>query len=176
MKTKKNLTCINYWECNANRQWQNDNVVPDTTKLMKKDYLCSLIKKIEMENTRLNRIERLLQKELGDMFIHVSSTFKGTILSVSEVRISPDLSVAKAYISVFPQNQSDYVIETLKNSSRSIRYELGKRIKNQVRVIPELIFKLDETLDKLETIDRLLAVDRDAVNAATENDTETQKD
>jgi ribosome-binding factor A len=129
-----------------------------------------------MENTRLNRIERLLQKELGDMFIHVSSTFKGTILSVSEVRISPDLSVAKAYISVFPQNQSDYVIETLKNSSRSIRYELGKRIKNQVRVIPELIFKLDETLDKLETIDRLLAVDRDAVNAATENDTETQKD
>jgi ribosome-binding factor A len=133
-------------------------------------------KKIEMENTRLNRIERLLQKELGDMFIHVSSTFKGTILSVSEVRISPDLSVAKAYISVFPQSQNEYVIETLKNSSRSIRYELGKRIKNQVRVIPELIFKLDETLDKLETIDRLLAVDRDAVNAATENDTETQKD
>lgn len=129
-----------------------------------------------MENTRLNRIERLLQKELGDMFIHVSSTFKGTILSVSEVRISPDLSVAKAYISVFPQSQSEYVIETLKNSSRSIRYELGKRIKNQVRVIPELIFKLDETLDKLETIDRLLAVDRDAVNAATEIDTETQKD
>ena len=129
-----------------------------------------------MENTRLNRIERLLQKELGDMFIHVSSTFKGTILSVSEVRISPDLSVAKAYISVFPQNQSDYVIEKLKNSSRSIRYELGKRIKNQVRVIPELIFKLDETLDKLETIDRLLAVDRDAVNAATENDSENQKD
>ena len=129
-----------------------------------------------MENTRLNRIERLLQKELGDMFIHVPSTFKGTILSVSEVRISPDLSVAKAYISVFPQNQSDYVIETLKNSSRSIRYELGKRIKNQVRVIPELIFKLDETLDKLETIDRLLAVDRDAVNAATENDSENQKD
>jgi ribosome-binding factor A len=129
-----------------------------------------------MENTRLNRIERLLQKELGDMFIHVSSTFKGTILSVSEVRISPDLSVAKAYISVFPQSQNEYVIETLKNSSRSIRYELGKRIKNQVRVIPELIFKLDETLDKLETIDRLLAVDRDAVNAATENDTETQKD
>ena len=129
-----------------------------------------------MENTRLNRIERLLQKELGDMFIHVSSTFKGTILSVSEVRVSPDLSVAKAYISVFPQNQSDYVIETLKNSSRSIRYELGKRIKNQVRVIPELIFKLDETLDKLETIDRLLAVDRDAVNAATENDSENQKD
>lgn len=129
-----------------------------------------------MENTRLNRIERLLQKELGDMFIHVSSTFKGTILSVSEVRISPDLSVAKAYISVFPQSQSDYVIETLKNSSRSIRYELGKRIKNQVRVIPELIFKLDETLDKLETIDRLLAVDRDAVNAVTENESEPNED
>ncbi|MBR5209183.1 MAG: 30S ribosome-binding factor RbfA [Paludibacteraceae bacterium] len=129
-----------------------------------------------MENTRLNRIERLLQKELGDMFIHVSSTFKGTILSVSEVRISPDLSVAKAYISVFPQSQSEYVIETLKNSSRSIRYELGKRIKNQVRVIPELIFKLDETLDKLETIDRLLAIDRDAVNAAEENDSEPEKD
>lgn len=128
-----------------------------------------------MENTRLNRIERLLQKELGDMFIHVSSTFKGTILSVSEVRISPDLSVAKAYISVFPQNQSDYVIETLKNSSRSIRYELGKRIKNQVRVIPELIFKLDETLDKLETIDRLLAVDRDAVNAATDDESDSTK-
>lgn len=131
-----------------------------------------------MENTRLNRIERLLQKELGDMFIHVSSTFKGTILSVSEVRISPDLSVAKAYISVFPQSQSEYVIETLKNSSRSIRYELGKRIKNQVRVIPELIFKLDETLDKLENIDRLLAIDRDAVNAVEEeeNDSETEKD
>lgn len=154
----------------------NDNVEHRATKVDEKSLPLQPKNKKNMENTRLNRIERLLQKELGDMFIHVSSTFKGTILSVSEVRISPDLSVAKAYISVFPQSQSEYVIETLKNSSRSIRYELGKRIKNQVRVIPELIFKLDETLDKLETIDRLLAIDRDAVNAAEENDSEPEKD
>lgn len=119
-----------------------------------------------MESTRLNKIERLLQKELGDMFIRLSSSFKGTLVSVTEVRVSADLSVAKVFVSIFPQAKSADMIATLKNSTKTIRYELGTRIKNQVRVIPELIFVLDETLDKLETIDRLLSSDKSKLNDA----------
>ena len=100
-----------------------------------------------MDSTRQNKIARLIQKELSDIFLLQTKSMKGVIVSVSEVRISPDLSIAKAYLSVFPSER---------NNMKSIRYELGTRLRYQLRIIPEIKFFVDETLDMLDHIDELL--------------------
>jgi ribosome-binding factor A len=109
-----------------------------------------------METTRQNKIARLLQKELGDMFLLQAKAMKGTLISVSVVRISPDLSVAKAYLSIFPSEQGQEIIKNINENAKSIRYELGTRVRHQLRIIPELKFFLDDSLDYLEKIDSLL--------------------
>jgi len=110
-----------------------------------------------METTRLNKISRLLQKELGDMFLKFTQTMNGTLVSVTSVRISPDLGVAKAYLSIFPVERKEEVLALIKNSSKGIRFELAQRVRHQLRHIPELTFFLDDSLDYIENIDRLLA-------------------
>jgi len=109
-----------------------------------------------METTRLNKINRLLQKELGDMFLKFTQTMGGTLVSVTAVKISPDLSVAKAYLSIFPADKKDEVLALIKNSSKSIRFELAQRTRYQLRRVPEMSFFLDDSLDYIENIDRLL--------------------
>jgi len=115
-----------------------------------------------MEATRLNKISRLLQKELGDMFLKFTQTTHGTLISVTAVKISPDLSVAKAYLSIFPVDKTEEVLSMIKNSSKAIRFELAQRVRHQLRRIPELSFFLDDSLDYIENIDRLLAKDTDS--------------
>ena len=110
-----------------------------------------------MEATRLNKISRLLQKELGDMFLKFTQTTHGTLISVTSVKISPDLSVAKAYLSIFPVEKTEEVLSMIKKSSKGIRFELAQRVRHQLRRIPELSFFLDDSLDYIENIDRLLA-------------------
>jgi ribosome-binding factor A len=109
-----------------------------------------------MEGTRLSKIERLLQKELGDIFQRQTQMMRGVIVSVSVVRVSPDLSVAKAYLSIFPSNKSKELLENIRENTKTIRYDLGQRIRTQVRKIPELAFFIDDSLDYLENIDNLL--------------------
>ncbi len=111
-----------------------------------------------METTRLNKINRLLQKELGDMFLKLTQTMGGTLVSVTTVKISPDLSVAKAYLSIFPADKQEEVLALIKNSSKGIRYELAQRTRYQLRRVPEISFFLDDSLDYLENIDRLLDI------------------
>ena len=111
-----------------------------------------------METTRQNKISRLLQKELGDMFLKFTQTMNGTIVSVTLVRISPDLSVAKAYLSIFPAEKKEEVLTLIQNSAKSIRFELAQRIRHQLRRTPELAFFLDDSLDYIENIDRLLGL------------------
>jgi len=115
-----------------------------------------------METTRLNKINRLLQKELGDMFLKFTQTMGGTLVSVTSVRISPDLSVAKAYLSIFPANKQEETLSIIKNSNKSIRYELAQRTRHQLRRTPELSFFLDDSLDYIENIDRLLGKNPDS--------------
>ena len=98
-----------------------------------------------MESTRLSKIERLLQKELSDIFQKQTQAMHGILISVSVVRVSPDLSVARAYLSIFPSDKS-----------KAIRFDLGQRIRKQVRKIPELTFFIDDSLDYIENIDNLL--------------------
>lgn len=109
-----------------------------------------------MENTRLNKIDRLLQKELGDIFQKQTQAMHGVLVSVTAVRVSPDLSVAKAYLSIFPSDKADELIKAIRANTKSIRYDLGQRIRLQLRKIPDLTFFIDDSLDYIENIDKLL--------------------
>ena len=109
-----------------------------------------------MDSTRQNKIARLIQKELGDIFLKMTKETRGVLVSVSIVRVSPDLGIAKAYLSVFPSEKGGEIVETLNQNSKSIRFELGNRVRHQLRIIPELRFYLDDSLDYIENIDTLL--------------------
>lgn len=109
-----------------------------------------------METTRQNKVARLIQKELSDIFRQQTSRTHGTLITVSQVRVSPDISVARAYLSIFPSAQAAGILENINANVRSVRYELGTRVRHQLRIIPELRFFLDDSLDYLDHIDQLL--------------------
>ena len=109
-----------------------------------------------METTRQAKISRLLQKELSEIFRQQTAKTHGTIVSVSAVRVTPDLSIAKAYLSVFPSQKANEVMESIKQSAKTIRYELAQKVRYQLRKTPELAFHLDDSLDYIENIDNLL--------------------
>ena len=109
-----------------------------------------------MEKTRQNKIERLIQKELSNLFLNETRKTHGMMVSVSECRISPDLSYCTAYISVFASEKREETIKNLTENVKTIRYELGQRLRYQLRIVPELRFFKDDTLDYMEHIDELL--------------------
>lgn len=110
-----------------------------------------------METTRQNKIGRLIQKELSEIFLLIAKDkMQGTLVSVSVVRISPDLSVARVYLSIFPSNKVESVLAYFEETKWSIRHEMAARMRHQLRKIPELAFFADDSLDYLENIDRLL--------------------
>ena len=109
-----------------------------------------------MEGTRVQKIERLLQKELGDIFQKQTQAMHGVLVSVSVVRVSPDLSVAKAYLSIFPSAKGEELLKAIRANTKAIRYDLGQRVRLQLRKIPELSFFIDDSLDYIEHIDSLL--------------------
>ena len=78
------------------------------------------------------------------------------MVSVTRARVSPDLSICTAYLSIFPSEKSEEILSNIKANEKSIRYELGTKVRNQLRIIPELRFFLDDSLDYLEHIDELL--------------------
>ncbi|MBO7281264.1 MAG: 30S ribosome-binding factor RbfA [Bacteroidaceae bacterium] len=109
-----------------------------------------------MDSTRQNKISRLIQKELSDIFLRMTKEMRGVMVSVSVVRVSPDLGIAKAYLSIFPSEKAGEIIEHLTNNTKAIRFELGNRVRHQLRIIPELRFYQDDSLDYIEHIDQLL--------------------
>ena len=109
-----------------------------------------------MQETRQARISRLLQKELADIFQSQTRMMRGVLVSVTRVKISSDLSICTAYLSVFPSDKGEELLENIRGNEKSVRYELGTRVRNQLRIIPELRFFLDDSLDYLEKIDGLL--------------------
>lgn len=109
-----------------------------------------------METTRQQKISRLIQKELGDIFQKQTQAMHGVLVSVSAVRISPDMSICRAYLSVFPSECSQEIVDNVNNNMRELRYELGTRVRHQLRIIPELKFFIDDSLDYIEHIDELL--------------------
>ncbi len=112
-----------------------------------------------MESTRQAKIARLLQKELSELFRRQTAALGGVLVSVSAVRVSPDLSVAKGYLSIFPSDKADEILTNINNSAKSIRFELAKIVRYQLRKMPELSFFIDDSLDYIEHIDNLLKQD-----------------
>jgi ribosome-binding factor A len=109
-----------------------------------------------MQETRQNKIARLLQKELSLIFQEQTRSLHGVMISVTRVKISPDLSICTAYLSIFPSERAEELIQNITKNEKQIRYELGTRISYQVRIIPELRFFIDDSLDYIERIDQLL--------------------
>ncbi len=113
-----------------------------------------------MEGKRQAKIARLLQKELSEIFRRETSMLRGVLVTVTAVRVSPDLSVAKAYLSIFPSDKAQEVLDNIKRQAKTVRYELAQAVKQILRKCPELQFYLDDSLDYIENIDRLLAADK----------------
>ena len=109
-----------------------------------------------MESKRQAKIARLLQKELSEIFRRQTARLGGVLVSVSAVRVSPDLSIAKAYLSIFPPEKSREILENIEKQSKTVRYELAQAVKQVLRKCPDLQFYLDDSLDYIENIDRLL--------------------
>lgn len=109
-----------------------------------------------MNEERLNKVARLVQKELSDIFQQQTRAMHGVMVSVTAVRVSPDLSICRVYLSIFPSAKSEEYITNINNNQKNIRYELGKRVRFQLRIIPELKFFIDDSLDYIENIDKLL--------------------
>ena len=83
-----------------------------------------------METTRQNKISRLLQKELSEIFLLQTKAMTGVLVSVSAVRISPDMSIARVYLSIFPSDKGEEMVKNINNNMKSIRYELGTRVRH----------------------------------------------
>ena len=109
-----------------------------------------------MESTRIQKIQRQIQKDLSEIFRAETAKMGGVLVSVSNVRVSPDLSIARVHLSVFPSERGEEILSNVNENTRTIRYELGTRIRNQVRIIPELRFFIDDSLDYIDRIDELL--------------------
>lgn len=121
--------------------------------------------KSQMESSRLNKIDRLVQKELSDIFQKFTKSCGGVLISVTSVSVSADLSIARVRLSIFPNDKQQEMMEMVKKSAKSIRHDLAQRTRHQLRVVPELTFFLDDSLDYLEKIDRLLGLDKKETTA-----------
>lgn len=113
-----------------------------------------------MDTTRQQKISRLVQKELSEIFRRETAKTHGTLVSVSQVRVSPDLSVARVHLSVFPSEQGATIVKNVNDNEKPIRYDLAQRVRYQLRKCPELNFYLDDSLDYIQHIDDLLAKDK----------------
>jgi ribosome-binding factor A len=110
-----------------------------------------------MESTRQQKVARQIQKDLGEIFQRMGKPFSlGKMVTITSVRVSPDLSFAKIYLSIFPSDNNKDFLEHVQSMTKPIRNELGKRLKDQVRVIPELAFYIDDSQDYVQHIDELL--------------------
>ena len=110
-----------------------------------------------MESTRQKKVSRLIQKELADIFLKRGNEFShGKLVSITSVRVSPDLSFAKIYISIFPATNQDDILQSIKEHSSRIRFDLGQKVRTQLRIVPDIVFHIDDSLDYIDKIDKLL--------------------
>ena len=110
-----------------------------------------------IESTRQLKVAKEIQKEMAEIIRSKGmAAFGGALVSVSGVKVSPDLSVAKIYVSVFPSDKAEAVMAALQENNRQLRGELGSKMGKQLRIVPEIIFFLDSSLDYVEHIEELL--------------------
>ncbi|PIE84501.1 MAG: ribosome-binding factor A [Bacteroidia bacterium] len=112
------------------------------------------------ESMRQLKVARQLQRDLSEIFRIGAATYAlGRMVTVTRVRMSPDLEYANVFLSIFPSNDVEEAMRGIRQQTREIRYDLGKRVRHQLRVVPELRFELDDSLDYIDRIDELLSSD-----------------
>ena len=110
-----------------------------------------------MENTRQNKISKLLEHDLANIFQHIAKDhFKGTLVSITKVNITSDLGIARINISVFPSAKAEDILIYIRTHSSVIRNELGQKVRHQLRRVPVLEFYIDDSLDYIDNIEKLL--------------------
>ncbi|MCF6333281.1 MAG: 30S ribosome-binding factor RbfA [Draconibacterium sp.] len=112
---------------------------------------------MEQYSTRQNKISRLVHREIADILLKLNKAkFTGKIISVSVVRVTKDLGIARIYLSIFPSEFSKEIVSELKLITKQIRGDLGRKVGKSLRVIPNLEFYIDDSLDYIDKIDKLL--------------------
>ena len=112
---------------------------------------------MDSETTRQQKVARQIQKDLAEIIrARGMAAYDGALLTVSGVKITPDLALAKVYVSIFPSDKAEAVMKKLEDETSRLRGELGRRVAKQLRIVPELTFYLDDSLDYVEHIDELL--------------------
>lgn len=112
---------------------------------------------METESTRQQKVARQLQKDLSEIFQQQGmAAYDGAMISVTGVKMSPDLGFAKVFVSIFPSSKAKNVMNIITQNTKSIRMEIGRRVKNQLRTVPEIAFNIDDSLDYVEKIENLL--------------------
>jgi ribosome-binding factor A len=113
-----------------------------------------------MESKRQDKISKLLQQDLSQIFqLDARRLYKGAMITVTKITISPDLSVAKVYVSLFATKDVNEILQLIKENTKDVRRQLGNRVRNQLRVVPNLQFYIDDSLDYIENIESLLKED-----------------
>lgn len=111
----------------------------------------------EMDSLRQNKVNSLLQKELAAVFqLEGRHLMPGGMITITAVRVSPDMSMARVYLSLFPSKGKEAVLEKVRAEMHHLRGMLGRRVGKNMRIVPELLFNIDDSLDRAEEIDRLL--------------------
>lgn len=112
---------------------------------------------MEGESTRQQKVGKQLQRDVAEIIREKGmAAYNGAMVSVTAVKVSPDLSLARVHLSVFPSSKAKEVLEIVTASSRELRYNLGSRVAKQLRIVPELAFFIDDSLDYVQHIDELL--------------------
>ncbi|GAB4450536.1 MAG: 30S ribosome-binding factor RbfA [Bacteroidales bacterium] len=111
-----------------------------------------------MESIRQQKVARLVQRELSEYFQQqAQALFNGAMITVTIVRMSPDLSLAKVYLSIYSLKQkTDEIFNAIEEGKKNIRHALGQRIRNKIKAIPEIAFFIDDSLDYSQRIEDLL--------------------
>ena len=112
---------------------------------------------MEQYSTRQNKISRLVQREMADILLRINkSNFAGKIISVTVVRITKDLGIARIYLSIFPSEFAPEILSEIESLNKFIRGELGRKVGKSLRIIPELEFYIDDSLDYIDNINKLI--------------------
>ncbi|MDR2868792.1 MAG: 30S ribosome-binding factor RbfA [Bacteroidales bacterium] len=109
-----------------------------------------------MDNTRQQKIAKLIQKELADIFLQDGLALYKSMITVTKTTVSSDLSIARGYLSLFQAADPDAVMKEIRTNTKDIRFRLGQKVKHQLRIVPQLEFFIDDSLDYLEKIEKLL--------------------
>ena len=111
----------------------------------------------QIQTTRQQKISRQIQRDIAEILQKEGAAIvRGTMVTVTTVRVSPDFAYAKVYFIIFPFERNEEVMQALEQNNWFIRRELGKRIRNQLKIVPELQFFLDDSLEYIDNIDSLL--------------------